>query len=90
LPLKIGVDKQEKQEKVEPTILEDGTKVWPKKERRKVRFFFSLLCLLLSFLLLTLTLSCLSRLQLRLLDVGAIAGTACSSSVLPLSLYPSR
>ncbi|GAA5880214.1 hypothetical protein JCM16303_001255 [Sporobolomyces ruberrimus] len=39
-------------EKVEPTILEDGTKVWPKpKERRK----------------------------LRLLDVGAIAGTAYAS-----------
>jgi hypothetical protein len=50
LPLKIGVDKQEKQEKVEPTILEDGTKVWPKKERRKVRFFFLFsVCCCLSF-----------------------------------------
>ncbi|GAA5885803.1 hypothetical protein JCM6882_007567 [Rhodosporidiobolus microsporus] len=46
---KIGLDDEKKPEKpVEPTILEDGTKVWPKKERRK----------------------------LRLLDVGAIAGTA--------------
>ncbi|GAA5924738.1 hypothetical protein JCM3775_005458 [Rhodotorula graminis] len=49
--LKIGVDDKDKlkaQPKVEPTILEDGTKVWPKVERKK----------------------------LRLLDVGAIAGTA--------------
>ncbi|GAA5830853.1 hypothetical protein JCM11251_001098 [Rhodosporidiobolus azoricus] len=47
--LKVGLDDEKKPEKpVEPTILEDGTKVWPKKERRK----------------------------LRLLDVGAIAGTA--------------
>ncbi|GAA5821934.1 hypothetical protein JCM3770_003582, partial [Rhodotorula araucariae] len=49
--LKIGVEpKGEVQEKpkVEPKILADGTKVWPKVERKK----------------------------LRLLDVGAIAGTA--------------
>ncbi|GAA5895038.1 hypothetical protein JCM8208_000094 [Rhodotorula glutinis] len=47
--LKIGVeDKDAPKPKVEPTILEDGTKVWPKVERKK----------------------------LRLLDVGAIAGTA--------------
>ncbi|GAA6020803.1 hypothetical protein JCM10207_001662 [Rhodosporidiobolus poonsookiae] len=46
--LKIGLEDEKKPEKVEPTILEDGTKVWPKRERRK----------------------------LRLLDVGAIAGTA--------------
>ncbi|BGP24274.1 nucleolus protein [Rhodotorula toruloides] len=48
--LKIGLDvnKEKEVKKVEPTILEDGTKVWPKIERRK----------------------------LRLLDVGAIAGTA--------------
>ncbi|GJN88961.1 hypothetical protein Rhopal_001932-T1 [Rhodotorula paludigena] len=49
--LKIGLDDKDKDKskaKVEPTILEDGSKVWPKVERRK----------------------------LRLLDVGAIAGTA--------------
>ncbi|GAA5968850.1 hypothetical protein JCM11641_000756 [Rhodosporidiobolus odoratus] len=48
--LKIGLEDEVKPaEPVVPTILEDGTKVWPaKKERRK----------------------------LRLLDVGAIAGTA--------------
>ncbi|GAA5849829.1 hypothetical protein JCM8547_000579 [Rhodosporidiobolus lusitaniae] len=47
--LKIGLDDEKKEPPVEPTILEDGTKVWPpRKERRK----------------------------LRLLDVGAIAGTA--------------
>ncbi|GAA6027745.1 hypothetical protein JCM8097_008013 [Rhodosporidiobolus ruineniae] len=47
--LKIGLEDEKKPaEPVQPTILEDGTKVWPKKERRK----------------------------LRLLDVGAIAGTA--------------
>ncbi|TNY21928.1 putative methyltransferase-domain-containing protein [Rhodotorula diobovata] len=49
--LKIGVDSKDKDKanhKVEPTILEDGTKVWPKVERKK----------------------------LRLLDIGAIAGTA--------------
>lgn len=27
---------EKKKEKVEPTMLEDGTKVWPKVERRKV------------------------------------------------------
>ncbi|GAA6013472.1 hypothetical protein JCM11491_006093 [Sporobolomyces phaffii] len=44
--------KEKEKEKVEPTVLEDGTKVWPKpKERRK----------------------------LKLLDVGAIAGTAYAS-----------
>ncbi|GAA5904237.1 25S rRNA (adenine2142-N1)-methyltransferase [Sporobolomyces salmoneus] len=51
---KVGLDTTEAKgkEKVEPTILEDGTKVWPKpKERRK----------------------------LKLLDVGAIAGTAYAS-----------
>ncbi|GAA6062207.1 hypothetical protein JCM10212_006488 [Sporobolomyces blumeae] len=48
---KVGVDPKDKgkeKEKVEPTVLEDGTKVWPKVERRK----------------------------LKLLDIGAIAGTA--------------
>jgi hypothetical protein len=36
-------------EKVEPTILEDGTKLWPKpKERRKVNFCLSQLASLLS------------------------------------------
>ncbi|GAA5942028.1 25S rRNA (adenine2142-N1)-methyltransferase [Sporobolomyces koalae] len=50
---KVALDpKGKEKEKVEPTILEDGTKVWPKpKERRK----------------------------LKLLDVGAIAGTAYAS-----------
>ncbi|GAA5880456.1 hypothetical protein JCM3774_005199 [Rhodotorula dairenensis] len=43
-----GEQQQAAPKKVEPTILEDGTKVWPKVERRK----------------------------LRLLDIGAIAGTA--------------
>ena len=47
--LKIGLPSPKKQDdadaapppnKVEPKILEDGTKVWPKVERRKVRFFF--------------------------------------------------
>lgn len=45
--LKIGLPSPKTQDdatsppkKVEPKILEDGTKVWPKVERRKVRFFF--------------------------------------------------
>lgn len=42
--LKIGVDSKDKDKanhKVEPTILEDGTKVWPKVERKKVRLLLS-------------------------------------------------
>ncbi|GAA5963547.1 hypothetical protein JCM3765_006277 [Sporobolomyces pararoseus] len=52
---KVGLDTTEKgkeKEKVEPTILEDGTKVWPKPKQRR---------------------------KLKLLDVGAIAGTAYAS-----------
>ncbi|GAA5989041.1 hypothetical protein JCM5350_003637 [Sporobolomyces pararoseus] len=56
---KVGLDntntdkgKEKEKEKVEPTILEDGTKVWPKPKQRR---------------------------KLKLLDVGAIAGTAYAS-----------
>jgi len=80
--LKIGVedkDKTKPQPKVEPTILEDGTKVWPKVERKKVRPLPapSSLCRFET--------DRTPHAQLRLLDVGAIAGTACASL---LSLPP--